>query len=283
MFRITRDLAAGGQPPEGNMKERQLTVLIVGDASEDRAVFHEALSRDPAARYVVIEAESGACALKLRRARKPDCLIINGRLPDFDVADFLKKLAGDEGSPACAVVALVAAGDDRFAAEALSNGAHGCLEKNCARGAALRRAVSRAIEKAGRRREVSGVRELIETNRMVEADLADLRREDAGREQCEEAWQVARACAGSQRAVVSRPENRSGDQTKEPLWLIKTPIWRNNESVIIMMAQLDPPGPRIVYLNPVFTKMTGYTPAEAVGKTPHILEGPETDKSALSQ
>ena len=50
------------------MKERQLTVLIADDAPEDRAALHDALSRDPAARYVVIEAESGA-----QRARVMPC------------------------------------------------------------------------------------------------------------------------------------------------------------------------------------------------------------------
>ncbi len=45
------------------MKERQLSVLIAAATPEDRARAHDALSRDPAARYVIIEAESGLRAL----------------------------------------------------------------------------------------------------------------------------------------------------------------------------------------------------------------------------
>src|SRR5262245_60228159 len=190
------------------MKERQLTVLIANDAPEDRAALHDALSRDPAARYVVIEADSGAQAIELCRAAPPDCLILKWDLPDLHVLDALKKLADEEGSPACAVVVLVNAGDARLAAEAMKSGAHDCLEKGRANGAELRRAVSQAVEKAERRRwDVARKRELTEKNRALEADLAASRREEAGRKKGEEAWQVARAGAGSQRAIVSRPEN----------------------------------------------------------------------------
>ena len=104
------------------MNERQFTVLIADDAPEGRAVLHEVFSRDPAERYVVIDAESGLRALELCRARKPDCLILKSHLPDLYVTDALKKLAGDEGSPACAVVVLIDAGDTQSAIEAMKSG-----------------------------------------------------------------------------------------------------------------------------------------------------------------
>src|SRR5262252_8627060 len=158
------------------MKERKLTVLIANDAPEDRAALHDALSRDPAARYVVIEADSGAKAIELCRAGMPDCLILKGHLPDLHVLDELKKLAAEEASPACAVVVLVDANDARLAVEAMKSGAHDCLEKGRAKGAELRRAVSQAIEKAERRRrDAARERELIEKNHALEAGLAALR------------------------------------------------------------------------------------------------------------
>jgi PAS domain S-box-containing protein len=166
------------------MKERQFTVLIADDAPEDRTALHEALSRDPAARYMVIEAESGVLALELCRASKPDCLILKSGLPDLDVSDAVGKLAVDEGSSACAVVALVDEGDAQSAVEAMKSGAHDCLEKGRAMGGEgewLRRAVSRAVEKAEQRlRDMARERELIRKNRAHEADLAALRRSDAG-------------------------------------------------------------------------------------------------------
>ncbi len=263
------------------MKERQLTVVIADDAPEDRDAMCDALSRDPAS-YVVIEAESGARALELCCVRKPDCLILKGYLPDLSISDALEKLAAEEGSPACAVVVLVDAGNTRLAVEAMESGAHECLEKGRARGAELRRAVSRAIEKAEqRRRGATRERELIETIRALEADLAALRREDAGREQGAEAWQVARAGAGSPRAVASSPKSAVHSQAEEQLRLLETAIKQSNEPVTIMTAQLDPPGPQIVYVSPAFTKLTGYALEEVIGQTPHILQGPKTDPSVL--
>src|SRR5262245_2087925 len=84
-----------------------------------------------------------------------------------------------------------------------------------------------------------------------------------------------------QRMIVSQPDNAFDNQAEEQLRLLRTAIEQSNESVIIMTARPDPPGPEIVYVNPAFTTMTGYTPEEVIGKTPHILQGPETDRSVL--
>src|SRR5262245_38080203 len=81
--------------------------------------------------------------------------------------------------------------------------------------------------------------------------------------------------------AASRPEEAFHKKTEEQLRLLITAIERSNESVIIMTAQHDPPGPEIVYVNPAFTKMMGYAPEDVIGKTPHILQGPETDRSLL--
>lgn len=55
----------------------------------------------------------------------------------------------------------------------------------------------------------------------------------------------------------------------------------SEDSIIITDPQLDKPGPRIVYVNPGFTKMTGYLPEDVIGKTPRILHGPKTDPLVL--
>ncbi|MEO7935799.1 MAG: EAL domain-containing protein [Dokdonella sp.] len=65
------------------------------------------------------------------------------------------------------------------------------------------------------------------------------------------------------------------------LRLLKAAVLQSTEAVLITDAQLELPGPRIVFVNPAFTRMTGYTPAEVVGKTPRILQGPATDGNVL--
>lgn len=49
------------------------------------------------------------------------------------------------------------------------------------------------------------------------------------------------------------------------------------ESVLITDATLDDPGPYIIYVNPAFEKMTGWTKKEVIGKSPRILQGPGTE------
>ena len=89
------------------MDERQRAVLIATGAQEDRATLRETLLSDPEARFSVIEAESGARALELRRARSPDCLILDDGLPDMSAVEAIERLTAEDGSLSCAVVVLV--------------------------------------------------------------------------------------------------------------------------------------------------------------------------------
>lgn len=54
-----------------------------------------------------------------------------------------------------------------------------------------------------------------------------------------------------------------------------------NSDDVVVITEADPidePGPRIVYVNNAFTRLTGYTPEEVIGKTPRILQGDETSE-----
>jgi two-component system cell cycle sensor histidine kinase PleC len=53
--------------------------------------------------------------------------------------------------------------------------------------------------------------------------------------------------------------------------------------VIADAAEIDPPGPRIVYVNPAFTRLTGYRPEDIIGQTPRIFQGPKTDRAGLDR
>jgi PAS domain S-box-containing protein len=50
-----------------------------------------------------------------------------------------------------------------------------------------------------------------------------------------------------------------------------------SESILVTDTQLDAPGPFIIYVNPSFEKMTGWSRAEIIGKSPRVLQGPKTD------
>jgi PAS domain S-box-containing protein len=55
------------------------------------------------------------------------------------------------------------------------------------------------------------------------------------------------------------------------------------DAILVTTAQMDLPGPQILYVNSVFTQMTGYSAAELLGKTPRILQGPKTDRAMLQR
>jgi len=69
----------------------------------------------------------------------------------------------------------------------------------------------------------------------------------------------------------------------EALHLIVTAVEHATDAILITTADLDPPGPQIVYTNPAFTRMTGYTAAEVLGHTPRLLQGPASDRGVLDQ
>ncbi len=77
------------------------------------------------------------------------------------------------------------------------------------------------------------------------------------------------------------PSNRK--QVESPAYMLEATMRHIDEAVLITTKELDPPGPEIVYANEGFTRMTGYTAEEVIGKTPRILQGPKTDRAELDR
>ncbi|MDR9387472.1 MAG: PAS domain S-box protein [Balneolaceae bacterium] len=65
------------------------------------------------------------------------------------------------------------------------------------------------------------------------------------------------------------------------LELLEKAISTDYDSIVITEVDLDKPGPRIVYVNDGFTRMTGYSREEAIGQTPRMLQGEKTDPEVL--
>lgn len=51
----------------------------------------------------------------------------------------------------------------------------------------------------------------------------------------------------------------------------------------ITTAQLDPPGPEIVYVNPAYCAMTGRSRQDVIGATPRLMQGTLTDRNVLDR
>jgi PAS domain S-box-containing protein len=65
--------------------------------------------------------------------------------------------------------------------------------------------------------------------------------------------------------------------------LLETAVAQAKEAVLITSAQLDLPGPEILFVNPAFCDMTGYSREEILLKTPRMLQGPKSDRVMLQQ
>ncbi len=85
-------------------------------------------------------------------------------------------------------------------------------------------------------------------------------------------------------AVLTFSDTTARKRAEERLRLLESVVVNANDAVLITEAEpIDPPGPRVLFVNEAFTRMTGYRPDEVIGQTPRMLQGPETDRAALDK
>ncbi|MEH1768611.1 MAG: PAS domain S-box protein [Nostoc sp.] len=71
---------------------------------------------------------------------------------------------------------------------------------------------------------------------------------------------------------------------EEQVRLLQSVVVNTNDGVVITEAQpIGKPGPHIIYVNEAFTRITGYSPEEVLGKTPRILQGAKTSRVELDK
>ncbi len=92
-------------------------------------------------------------------------------------------------------------------------------------------------------------------------------------------WALIRLSEGSSIGVGQDVTLRR--QEEESLRLLGAAVEQSKEAIMITDSAIDLPGPKILFVNPAFSRMTGYTAGEVIGKTPRILQGPQTDKAVM--
>ena len=128
-----------------------LRILIVDDSPEDRELYRRLLAQDPGQEYELLEAELGEDGLEMARRERPDCLLLDYRLPDVDGLEFLERLLKDGPVP---VIILTGQGSEAVAVQAMKSGAQDYLLKGAISRQELPRAVHNAVEKVALRRKV---------------------------------------------------------------------------------------------------------------------------------
>ncbi|MGK7953886.1 MAG: PAS domain S-box protein, partial [Crocosphaera sp.] len=70
----------------------------------------------------------------------------------------------------------------------------------------------------------------------------------------------------------------------EEIRLLQSVVVNTHDSIVITEAQpIDEPGPRIIYVNEAFCRMTDYHSQEVLGKTPRLLQGKKTNRKELDK
>jgi len=73
-------------------------------------------------------------------------------------------------------------------------------------------------------------------------------------------------------------------QSEQRMALLNTCVSHLNDIVMVTEADpIDEPGPRIVFANEAFERLTGYTSAETLGRSPRFLQGEKTDRRILAE
>ncbi|MFO7786351.1 MAG: diguanylate cyclase [Halospina sp.] len=66
-----------------------------------------------------------------------------------------------------------------------------------------------------------------------------------------------------------------------PPGLFREALEKSTDAIMITDAQLDTPGPRILYVNRAFEAMTGYAREDVLGVTPRVLQGEKTEDGVV--
>jgi DNA-binding NtrC family response regulator len=103
---------------------KNLKVMVVDDNSKIIFAFHTLLEKE---NCLLIEAASGAEAIRKFKAGKPKAVFLDISLPDADGLDVLKKIR--KKNPSIPVIIITGIGSSELRTRALQLGAYDYLEK----------------------------------------------------------------------------------------------------------------------------------------------------------
>jgi PAS domain S-box-containing protein len=124
--------------------------------------------------------------------------------------------------------------------------------------------------------------EIFEKYLQADSSVGEFRFIDAGGRKRIARYSAQRIGPGLHRSIMRDvTDQRARD---EQLRLLTKAVQNSNDAIIITEADpFDEPGPRILYVNEAFERMTGYRREEVLGRTPRILQGEKTDRAMLDR
>jgi PAS domain S-box-containing protein len=242
-------------------------ILIVDDKEENLYYLQTLLQ---AHGYIAEPARHGAEALVKARQAPPDAIISDLLMPVMDGYTLLRLWKTDARLKKIPFIVYTATytepEDERLA---LSLGADAFILKPTEPDEFLARLKEVEVGKKRSLKESSSGKN--------ETEILKVYSETLIRKLEEKSLQLTESNRALQLDIAERKK------AEDSLRLLNSAVLQTRESILITDAQLDLPGPRIIFVNPAFTKMTGYSAEEVIGKTPRILQGPRTDRAVLKR
>ncbi len=146
--------------------------------------------------HYVLQAGSGEAGLDVFRQQRPDCVLLDMRLPGMDGMQVLRTMARE--APNMPVIVVSGAGSLKQAVESLREGAWDYLLKPIEDLDDLARAVERALERAQSRKESLQLRQRLEAEvqertRELQAEIEERKRAEANLRAAKEVAEAANA------------------------------------------------------------------------------------------
>lgn len=145
--------------------QKNLTILLIEDNANDRELSRLALLKQSNQEVIVLEADNAHEGLSLYRSKRPDCILLDYRLPALDGFWFLRKFTEEYGEIETAIIVITGQGNESVAVEAMKLGAQDYLVKGSITTGHLFRTVTNAIEKVTLKRTIENQRNTLQRSK----------------------------------------------------------------------------------------------------------------------
>lgn len=138
-----------------------MKIVMVDDSPADRKLCQVLLGEVHGSELEFFEASGAAHGLEICQSEKPDCVLLDYKLPDMTGLEFMTQLYAQDsvGAPTVAVVMLTGMASEQVAVDAMKAGAQDYLVKDRITAEGLSMAVRKATEKVGLMRELKAERD----------------------------------------------------------------------------------------------------------------------------